>query len=81
MMDWKTFTSQMLTPGTRACALFGAGLGLVFAVLCLTIGVGKTLLIGVFCLIGAFIGGVKDKAGFIRKAILFFHRGGADHYE
>ena len=31
-------------------------------------------------LIGAFIGGVKDKKAFIRKVILFFHRG-ADRYE
>ncbi len=74
-MDKKAFFSQMLTPGTAACTIFGVAVGLVFAVLCLTIGVGKTLLIGVFCLIGAFIGGVKDKAGLVRKAILFFHRG------
>ena len=81
MMDWKTFAAQMLTPGTRACALFGAGIGLVFAILCLTIGVGKALLIGAFCLVGAFIGGVKDKAGFVRRTILFFHRGESDRYE
>ena len=81
MMDWKTFASQMFTPGTRACAIFGAAVGVVFAVLCLTIGVGKAVLIGLFCLIGAFIGGVKDKAGFIRKLILFFHRDGMDRYE
>lgn len=81
MMDFKTFLSQMLTAGTRACALFGALVGLVFAVLCLTIGVGKALLIGIFCLIGAFIGGVKDKAGFFKKIILFFHRDDADRYE
>ncbi|MBQ7885696.1 MAG: DUF2273 domain-containing protein [Clostridia bacterium] len=64
----------MLTPGTVPCALFGMAVGLLFAVLCLTIGVGKTVLIGLFCLVGAFVGGVKDKVGFIRKAILFFHR-------
>ena len=81
MMDWKPFVSQMLTPGTRACALFGAGVGLVFAVLCLTIGAGKAALIGLFCLIGAFVGGVKDKAGFIRKVILFFSRHDSDRYE
>ena len=81
MMDWKSFTSQMLTPGTRACALFGAGVGLVFAILCLTIGVGKTALIGLFCLIGAFIGGVKDKTAFVRNMILFFSRDRADRYE
>ena len=56
-------------------------IGVVFAVLCLTIGVGKAMLIGAFCLIGAFIGGVKDKAGFARKVILFFHRDGSDRYE
>ena len=73
-MDKKNFFAQMLTPGTVPCALFGMGVGLLFAVLCLTIGVGKTVLIGLFCLVGAFVGGVKDKPGFIRKAILFFHR-------
>ena len=61
MMDLKTFVSQMLTPGTVPCTLFGAALGLIFAVLCLTVGVGPALLIALFCLIGAFIGGVKDK--------------------
>ena len=34
MMDLKSFFSQMLTPGTGACALFGAVVGLIFAVLC-----------------------------------------------
>lgn len=74
-MDKKSFFSQMFTPGTVPCAVFGMAMGLFFAVLCLTIGVGKALLIGLFCLIGAFIGGVKDKPGFIRRIILFFHRG------
>ena len=78
MMDMKSFFSQMLTPGTAPCTLFGMALGVVFAVLCLTIGVGKSMLIGGFCLIGAFIGGVKDKKAFVRKTILFFHRDGAD---
>lgn len=81
MMDLKTFFSQMFTPGTAPCTLFGMLLGLVFAVLCLTIGVGKSLLIGLFCLIGAFVGGVKDKKAFVRKTILFFHRDDANRYE
>ena len=51
MMDLKTFMSQMLTPGTVPCTLFGAALGLIFAVLCLTVGVGPALLIALFCLI------------------------------
>lgn len=70
----RTIVSQMFTPGTVACTVFGALLGIVFAILCLTIGVGKAVLIGAFCLIGAFIGGVKDKKGFIRSIVLFFHR-------
>ena len=74
MMDMKSFISQMFTPGTGACTVFGMIMGVVFAVLCLTIGVGKALLIGVFCLIGAFIGGVKDKGAFVRKIAGFFHR-------
>ena len=74
-MDKKSIFAQIFTPGTVPCALFGMAVGLLFAVLCLTIGVGKTVLIGLFCLVGAFVGGVKDKPGFIRKVILFFHRG------
>ena len=79
-MDFKTFVSQMFTPGTAPCTLFGVIVGLVFAVLCLTIGVGKALLIGLFCLVGAFVGGVKDKQGFVRRIILFFRRD-EDRYE
>ena len=74
-MDKKNFFAQIFTPGTVPCALFGMAIGLLFAVLCLTVGVGKTVLIGLFCLVGAFVGGVRDKMGFVRKVILFFHRG------
>ena len=74
MMNMKSFFSQMFTPGTAPCAIFGMAVGAVFAVLCLTIGVGKALLIGVFCLVGAFVGGVKDKGAFIRRIAGFFHR-------
>lgn len=73
MMDMKSFFSQMFTPGTVPCAIFGMAVGAVFAVLCLTIGVGKALLIGVFCLVGAFVGGVKDKGAFVRRIAGFFH--------
>ena len=79
-MDIKSFFSQMLTPGTVPCTLFGAAIGLVFAVLCMTIGVMKALLIGVFCLVGAFVGGVKDKMGLIKKIILFFHKDDSQVY-
>ena len=81
MMDFRKLLGQMTTVGTPACALFGAAIGIIFAILCLTIGVGKALVIGIFCLIGAFIGGVKDKKEFVRSVVLFFHRGDADRYE
>ena len=71
-MDKKTFFSQLLTPGTVPCTIFGVAVGLIFALLLLTIGVAKTLIIGLFCLAGAFIGGVKDKAAFVRGIVLFF---------
>lgn len=71
MMDLKTFMSQMLTPGTVPCTLFGAALGLIFAVLCLTVGVGPALLIALFCLIGAIIGGVRIKRNSWRTFICF----------
>ena len=74
MMDMKSFVSQMFTPGTIPCTVFGMAAGVLFAVLCLTIGVGKALLIGAFCLVGAFIGGVKDKGAFVKKIAGFFHR-------
>ncbi|MFR5788519.1 MAG: DUF2273 domain-containing protein [Christensenellales bacterium] len=54
------------------CTLFGMALGLIFAVLCLTIGVGAALLIALFCLIGAFIGGVKDKRSSWKASTCFF---------
>ena len=79
-MDMKQFFNQMFTPGTVPCAIFGAALGLVFAVLCMTIGVLKALLIGVFCLVGVFVGGVKDKAGFIKKILLLFHKDDSQVY-
>ena len=81
MMDFRKLLSQILTVGTPACALFGAVIGVIFAILCLTIGVGKALLIGVFCLIGAFIGGVKDKKAFVRRIVSLFTRDESDRYE
>ena len=79
MMDFRTFVSQMFTPGSVPCTIFGIAVGAIFAILCLTIGVGRALVIGIFCLIGAFIGGVKDKKAFIRNAVLFFRHDESDY--
>lgn len=80
MMDLRSFISQMFTPGTAPCTIFGIAAGLIFAVLCLTIGWVKALVIGLFCLVGAFIGGVKDKKAFLRGVVSFFSRD-EDRYE
>lgn len=74
MKDVRTVLQQMFTPGTVACTIFCAALGVIFAILCLTIGVGPAVLIAFFCLLGAFIGGVKDKKAFVRGFVNFFHR-------
>ena len=65
MSNEKGTRPQILTPGTSACALFGGLLGVLIAVLLLTIGFWKTLMIAVFFMVGAFIGGVGDKKAFI----------------
>ena len=79
MTDLRTFVAQMFTPGSVPCTIFGIAVGAIFAILCLTIGVGRALVIGLFCLIGAFIGGVKDKKAFIRNIVLFFHHDESDY--
>lgn len=62
-----------LTRGTSACALFCGLVGVVIAVLLLTIGFWRTLMIAVFFAAGAFIGGVGDKKAFIsEKAEKYF---------
>ena len=43
--------------------------------------VGKAVLIGIFCLIGAFIGGVKDKKAFLLRIVTLFTRDESDRYE
>ena len=61
MKDFKACLGQMCTPGSAAATISGAILGILFAILFLTIGFWKTLLIVLCCLIGALIGAVKDK--------------------
>ena len=79
MKDIRATIQQMFTTGTAACALFCAALGVIFAILCLTIGPGPAILIAFFCLLGAFIGGVRDKKAFIRGFVNFFHRDENDY--
>ena len=69
MKDLKGLLRSLLVIGTPQCGALGALLGVVLAVLLLTIGVWKTLFIAAFALVGAWIGGVRNKANFIRGII------------
>ena len=57
----------ILTVGTPQCAVACAVLGAVIAVLLLTIGFWKTLFITLCILAGLFVGGVSDKAEYVRS--------------
>ena len=63
------FTKNMLKIGTPECAVFFAVLAMVLALLFLAVGFWQTILIAVLALLGAFIGGVKDKKEWLRGAI------------
>ena len=67
MKDFREFIRKMTEPGTPQAALFFGVLGLIVALLLLQIGFWRTLLVVVCCLVGCFLGGVKDKAGFVRR--------------
>lgn len=73
-MQIKDFWKRVTTPGTVECAIACALLGILVAILLLSIGVWKTLLIVVLVAIGIFIGGVKDKKVFIGRILNFFSR-------
>lgn len=60
---------DMLTIGTPACGLLCGAAGVAIAALLLSIGLWKTLFVVALAAIGAFVGGVKDKRGFIRKVV------------
>lgn len=57
---------DVLTIGTPACGAACGAAGVVLAALLLSIGFWKTVFVAVLCLLGVFLGGVKDKHGFIK---------------
>lgn len=69
MKNMREIMAMLLKIGTWQATLFFVAIGLVVAILLLTIGFWKTMLILACCLLGAFIGGVKDKKGFIRRIL------------
>lgn len=61
--------SQLVRWGTPACAaLCGLG-GVLLAVLLLTVGFWKTLFIAILCVLGVFVGGVKEKGKWVKDTI------------
>lgn len=71
----RDFLSKCFTKGTAQCAALCALLGACVALALITLGIWKTLLIAICVSTGAFIGGVKDKKEFIRKAAERFRTG------
>lgn len=59
----------MLTPGSTACSVAYAVIGVVVAVLLLTIGLWRTLFIFAFAGVGALLGGIGDKKAAVRDAV------------
>ena len=60
---------EMLTWGTPACGACCGVLGILLAILLLTIGFWKTLFVALLCAVGVFLGAVKDKASFLKNLI------------
>ena len=60
---------EMLTWGTPAGGVFCGMLGILLAILLLTIGFWKTLFVALLCAVGVFLGAVKDKASFLKNFI------------
>lgn len=63
------FVRSLVTVGSPVCAAFWAVLGIVLAVLLLTIGLWRTLFIAALAALGAFLGGVRSKSRFFRDLI------------
>ena len=75
MKDFRELVRKLTEPGTPQAAAFFAGLGLIVALLLLLIGFWKTLLVVACCLMGCFLGAVKDKGEFVRRILNRFFAG------
>ncbi len=75
MFNFREFIQKVSEPGTPQATVFFAIIGLIVALLLLVIGFWKTLLVVCCCLLGCFLGGVKDKAGFLRRIADRLYRG------
>ena len=66
MKTLSDFIKDMMTVGTPACGVACGAAGVVLAALLLSIGLWNTLFVAALCLLGVFLGGVKDKHRFIK---------------
>ena len=65
----KTFLDSAFEIGTPECAVLCACVAMVLALLILWLGLWSTLFIFLLMLLGAFIGGVKNKRLWCRDAV------------
>ena len=66
---FNAFVKNMFKVGTPECAITFAVIAMVLALLFLLLGFWQTLLIAALIVVGAFVGGVKDKKEWIRNVI------------
>ena len=66
---FNTFSKNMFKVGTPECAITFAVIAMVLALFFLLLGFWQTLLVAALILVGAFIGGVKDKKEWVRNAV------------
>ena len=67
--DWNETFRNMFRIGTPECAIFFGAVAMVLALLFLTIGFWRTLLVAALVTAGAFIGGVSNKKDWFRGVI------------
>ena len=63
------FIDNICRIGTPECAIFSAVIAMVLALLFLSIGFWKTVLVAVLMAVGAFLGGVKDKKQMVKNLV------------
>jgi uncharacterized membrane protein len=66
---------KMIEPGSPQAVLFFGILGLCIALLFLLLGFWRTVLLILCCLSGCLIGGIKDKAGILRRLANRLYKG------
>ena len=63
------FLKNMCKIGTPECSIFFAVVAMVLAILFLSLGFWNTVLVLLIMGLGAFLGGVKDKKGWLKKLL------------